>query len=127
MHEALTCNTLLTMVHFRKATAQDVSAICALINRMGIIPYSLDWRRFLVAVDEQGRLIAIGQIKPHGNGSRELTSIAVQPEWQSNRIGRAMVERLLAETDLSRCPAPGQHALYGTTGVTFPSFPQPDR
>jgi N-acetylglutamate synthase-like GNAT family acetyltransferase len=88
------------MYTLRPAAARDARAIRALIYRVGINPMSLDWRRFLIAVDEQGRLLGTGQIKPHGDGTRELASIAVQPEYQKQGIGRAIVERLLAENPL---------------------------
>ena len=60
----------------------------------------LDWQRFLVAVDEQGRLVGCGQVKPHGDGTREMASIAVQPEWQGRGVGRMVIERILAEHPL---------------------------
>ncbi len=88
------------MHRLRKATDKDASSIRTLIYRVGINPFSLDWRRFLVAVDEEDRLIGSGQIKPHGDGTRELASIAVQPEWQGHGIGREIIERLLAENPL---------------------------
>lgn len=84
----------------RRATAEDAREIRRLIWRVGINPLSLNWQRFLVAVDEAGRVIGTGQIKPHGDGTRELASIAVQPEWQGKGIGRAIIERLLAENAL---------------------------
>ncbi len=85
------------METIRKATAADAQAIRQLIWRVRINPMSLDWRRFLVAVDETGRVIGTGQVKPHGDGTRELASIAVQPERQGQGIGKAIIERLLAE------------------------------
>jgi N-acetylglutamate synthase-like GNAT family acetyltransferase len=84
----------------RPAQHSDARAIRALIFRVGINPMGLDWHRFLIVVDEHGRLIGTGQIKPHGDGTRELASIAVQPEYQNQGIGRAIVERLLAENPL---------------------------
>jgi predicted N-acetyltransferase YhbS len=71
-----------------------------LIYRVGINPLGLDWRRFLIAVDEEGHVIGSGQIKPHGDGTRELASVAVQPEWQGQGIGREIIERLLAVNPL---------------------------
>jgi predicted N-acetyltransferase YhbS len=71
-----------------------------LIWRVGINPFGLNWRRFLVAVDGEDRVIGSGQIKPHGDGPRELASIAVQPEWQGQGIGREIIERLLSENPL---------------------------
>ena len=57
----------------------------------------LDWRHFLVAVDEQDRVIATGQIKPHGDGTRELASIATEPAWRGQGIASAIIQRLLSE------------------------------
>ena len=58
---------------------------------------ALDWPRFLLAVSETGEVIGCGQVKPHGDGTRELASIAVIPAWQGNGVARAVIERLLAE------------------------------
>ncbi len=93
----------------REATQADAKAIRELIHRVGINPLSLDWQRFLVAVDENDRVIGTGQIKPHGDGSRELASIAVQPERQGQGIGKAIIARLLVENALPlylTCRAP---------------------
>jgi N-acetylglutamate synthase-like GNAT family acetyltransferase len=84
----------------RKATAQDARAIRGLIWRVRINPMDLDWRRFLVAVNEKDQVIGTGQIKPHGDGTREMASIAVQPERQGQGIGQAIIARLLAENEL---------------------------
>ena len=88
-----------TPVNFilRKATRSDAPAIRALIRAVQINPSGLDWRRFLVAVDGDGRMIGCAQIKPHGDGSRELASLAVQPDWRGRGVARALVERLLEE------------------------------
>lgn len=61
---------------------------------------NLDWRHFLVAEDETGSIIGVGQIKPHGDGSRELASIAVKPEYRGMGIGGAIIRQLLAENAL---------------------------
>ena len=58
-------------------------------------PLNLDWQRFLVA-EESGGLIAVGQVKPHRDGSRELASIAVVPEWLGVGVGAAIVRGLVA-------------------------------
>ena len=71
----------------RRATRQDANAIHALIRQVRINPMALDWRRFLVVVDEQHRVIGCGQVKPHADGTRELASLAVVPEWQRQGIG----------------------------------------
>jgi N-acetylglutamate synthase-like GNAT family acetyltransferase len=84
------------MFTLRSARQEDSPAIRTLIRRAGINPLDLDWRRFVVAETADGRLIGCGQIKPHRDGSCELASIAVEPEWQGQGLGRAIVERLLA-------------------------------
>jgi N-acetylglutamate synthase-like GNAT family acetyltransferase len=83
------------MPHLRQATQQNFPAIRKLIWKVGINPMGLDWRRFLVAVGQQGQLIGCGQIKPHKDGSRELASIAVEEAWRRRGVARLIIERLL--------------------------------
>jgi N-acetylglutamate synthase-like GNAT family acetyltransferase len=82
-------------MYIRPATATDQPAIRAIIRITGINPMRLDWPRFLVA-EQDGQVIGVGQVKPHGDGSRELASIAVRPEYQGMGIGTAIVQALLA-------------------------------
>lgn len=82
-------------IALRPATQSDFPAIRALIWRVGNNPLALDWRRFVVAVDAQGRLAGCGQVKPHRGGLRELASISVRPDLQGQGIGSAVVRHLL--------------------------------
>jgi amino-acid N-acetyltransferase len=66
---------------------------------MRINPSGLDWRRFVLAVDESGGMIGCGQVKPHGDGTRELASIAVVPEWRGRGVARAIIEYWLARAE----------------------------
>lgn len=79
----------------RRATAADQAQITALIRAARLNPLSLDWRRFVVA-DEGGRVVGAGQVKPHGDGAREVASIAVAPDRQGAGIGSAIVAALIA-------------------------------
>ena len=79
----------------RPATAADQQTIRRMIREAGINPMSLHWPNFLVA-EEDGRTIGIGQVKRHGDGSRELASMAVVPERQGEGIGSAVIRELLA-------------------------------
>ncbi len=88
------------MIEYRKATRQDARAIHRLIRQVGINPLGLDWRRFLLAIDEQGQVIGCGQVKPHGADLRELASIAVSPQHQGQGIGSQIIQKLLTETPL---------------------------
>ena len=80
----------------RAATQADASHIRALIRLVRINPMSLDWTRFLVASSADGRLAACAQIKPHADGTCELASLAVHPDFRGRGLARALVERLLA-------------------------------
>jgi amino-acid N-acetyltransferase len=82
-------------IFIRSASAGDQSTITAIVCAARINPCDLDWRRFLVA-EEQGRVVGVGQVKRHGDGSRELASLAVVPERQAQGIGGALVHALLA-------------------------------
>jgi N-acetylglutamate synthase-like GNAT family acetyltransferase len=82
-------------VIIRPATALDQAAIEMIVRAARIIPTGLDWPRFLVA-EESGGLIGVGQVKPHRDGSREVASIAVVPEWQGRGVGAAIVRGLIA-------------------------------
>jgi N-acetylglutamate synthase-like GNAT family acetyltransferase len=73
----------------------DASQIHDLIHLVGINPTGLAWKRFVVAVDPDDRVIACGQLKPHGQNILELASLAVQPEFQGRGLGRAIIEYLL--------------------------------
>jgi N-acetylglutamate synthase-like GNAT family acetyltransferase len=82
-------------IPIRPATAADRSAIRAIVHAARLIPRDLDWRRFLVA-EVDGQIVGVGQVKPHGDGSRELASLAVIPERQAQGIGGALIGALLA-------------------------------
>lgn len=85
-----------TGITLRAAEAADAGAIRGLIFQVKINPTGLDWRRFVLAVTTQGKMIACGQVKPHGDGTRELASIAVAPAWRGQGVARAIIEALLA-------------------------------
>lgn len=82
-------------MNIRPATQLDQPTITRIIHDAGINPMSLDWRRFLVAEDG-GAIIGIGQVKPHGDGSRELASIAVISSRRGQGIARAIIDELLS-------------------------------
>lgn len=112
---------------FRPATAADQPIIRRMIYRAGINPLGLDWRRFVVA-EEDGRIVAIGQIKPHADGSRELASLAVTPSRQGQGIGSALVRKLLASSSAPlylTCRAGLQtyYARFGFRAITPDEMP----
>jgi len=78
----------------RKAQAADQKVIRKIVRRARINPFGIYWSNFLVA-EVDGHIAGIGQIKIHGDGSRELASIAVRPEFQRQGIATAIIESLL--------------------------------
>jgi N-acetylglutamate synthase-like GNAT family acetyltransferase len=66
-----------------------------LVLRSGINPTGLNWERFVIALTPGGEFIACGQIKPHADGTLELASIAVVPDWRGRGVARAIIETLL--------------------------------
>jgi N-acetylglutamate synthase-like GNAT family acetyltransferase len=77
------------------AFQKDFPAIRALIHAVQINPIGLDWRRFQVAMSNNGELLGCGQIKLHSDGSKELASIAVQESERGKGIARAIISTLL--------------------------------
>jgi N-acetylglutamate synthase-like GNAT family acetyltransferase len=79
----------------RSAVRADRSSITSIVRAAGINPFGLHWPRFLVA-EEDGRVIGVAQVKPHGDGSRELASLAAIPERRGQGVGSALVGAILA-------------------------------
>lgn len=84
------------MITLRQAAQQDSGKIQRIVRQARINPTGLDWRRFVVAVNESGDIIGCVQIKPHHDGTRELASLAVIPAWQGQGVARALIEHMLA-------------------------------
>ncbi len=82
-------------MQIRPAVANDQAVIRQIIRDAHINPMGLDWRRFVVAV-EGDDVIGTGQIKQHGDASRELASIAVVPAHRQQGVASAIIHHLLA-------------------------------
>jgi N-acetylglutamate synthase-like GNAT family acetyltransferase len=81
----------------RPATQADAGVIRQIIHEVGINSMALDWERFILATDAEGRVIGCGQVKVHGDGSHELASIAVLTEWRGKGVARRIIEHLLEQ------------------------------
>lgn len=88
----------MTTFTLRPARESESRVIKDLIHLVGINPMGLDWKRFIVAVNDQDQVLGIGQLKPHGADVLELASIAVYPEYRSQGIARAIIEYLLKDS-----------------------------
>ncbi len=85
----------MTNYKIRPALESESAQIKALINLVGINPTGLDWKRFVVAVNDEGQVISCGQLKPHGADILELASIGTLPKYRGQGIARAVIEELL--------------------------------
>ena len=114
-------------IRYRRATAKDGGAIRALILSVGINPRGLDWRRFIVAVDERHRVVGCGQVKPHADGSRELASIAVRQKVRKRGVASELVRRLMDENGpplwlMCRSALIGFYQRFGFVAVDDPAL-----
>lgn len=82
----------------RPALESESAQIKELINLVGINPSGLDWKRFVVIVNDDGMLISCGQLKPHSEGILELASIATHPDYREQGLARAIIEDLLQKS-----------------------------
>ena len=78
----------------RPATEKDQPAIRHVIAEVHLPRMNLQWPNFVV-VEEDREIVGMGQVKSHGDGSRELASIAVVPKRQGDGVGSAVIKTLL--------------------------------
>jgi len=89
----------------------------------------LDWKRFIVAVNERDEMIGCGQLKPHGADILELASIAVSPEHQGRGVARAIIEHLLKESPrplylMCESSLAALYEKFGFRGIAYEEMPR---
>lgn len=104
----------LATLNVRPAQAADQTTIKSIVRAARITPFRLDWPRFLIAelaadsfAQPSGAghhspassqiIIGVGQVKPHRDGSRELASIAVVPEYRRKGVASAIIRTLIEQ------------------------------
>lgn len=104
----------------RPALATDLPAIEDLLTRSSL---PVDGVKKLlpsfVVGESEGRIVAVAGVEPCGDYGL-LRSAAVEPEWRSKGVGRAMVKWLISDAE-----SKGVSALYlltTTASKYFPSF-----
>src|SRR5215218_9459621 len=85
-------------ITLRPATAADQAAIDALIKGLHLFGLNIKWPHFVVAVDDEThQVVAMGQIKQHGDRSYELASIGTAPEYRGRGLARQIIDRLISQ------------------------------
>jgi N-acetylglutamate synthase-like GNAT family acetyltransferase len=82
-------------ITIRSASAQDQETIVSLIRQAKLNPRNLHWQNFLIA-EEQDRIVGIRQVKIYGDGTREVASGFVRPEYRRQGISARLMNELLA-------------------------------
>src|SRR6478752_105558 len=111
-------NTSTSGITLRRASARDLSGVEDLLAKTKLPRGGVDALidSFIVAEDD-GRLIGVAGVERHGAYGL-LRSVAVDPEAQGRGLGRALVERLIAESNEN-----GIAELYLLTTTAEKYFP----
>ncbi len=124
-------------VQIRPAQAQDQATIKQMVHDAHLNPLDLDWQHFLVAEENNDppagliarrRIVGIGQVKSHDDGSRELASLVVAPERRNQGVGGVLVRVLLARESsavylMCRAQLEGYYARFGFSRLVPDQMP----
>jgi N-acetylglutamate synthase-like GNAT family acetyltransferase len=79
----------------RPARQEDQETIGSYVRQAKINPRNLHWQNFLVA-EEDHKIVGIRQVKTHAQGTREVASGFVLPEYRRQGISARLMNELLA-------------------------------
>lgn len=82
-------------IKIRPARQEDQETIVSFINKAKLNPRNLNWQNFLVAEDN-GKAVGIRQVKVYEDGTREVASGFVLPEYRRQGISAQLMKGLLA-------------------------------
>jgi N-acetylglutamate synthase-like GNAT family acetyltransferase len=113
----------------RPAHETESAQIKELIHLVGINPMDLDWKRFIVAVNDQDEMLGCVQLKPHGKDILELASLAVYPERQGKGVGSALIEHLLKDSPrplylMCEASVGPLYEQFGFRGIPYEEMPR---
>ena len=119
----------MTNFSLRPARETEAAQIKDLIHLVGINPMDLDWRRFVVAVNDRDEMIGCGQLKPHGKEILELASLAVYPEYRGKGVARALIEYLLKNSPrplylMCESSVGSLYEKFGFRGISYEEMPR---
>ena len=79
----------------RPARQEDQDTIVSFIRQAKLNPRNLKWKNFLVA-EENGQVVGVRQVKVYEQGTREIASGFVLPEYRRRGISAQLMKALLA-------------------------------
>ena len=79
----------------RAATQADQSTIVSMIREAKTNPRNLHWEHFHIA-EEDGKIVGIRQVKVHKEGTKEVASGFVLPEYRRRRISAELMNEILS-------------------------------
>jgi amino-acid N-acetyltransferase len=79
----------------RPARQEDQETIVSFIRQAKLNPRNLKWQNFLVA-EQDGKVVGIRQVKVYEDGTREIASGFVLPEYRRQGISAQLMKALLA-------------------------------
>lgn len=112
----------------RSAKPEDEQVIKMLVRTEKLNPLGLNWERFVVAVDADGRILGCVQLKPHNDGSVELASLVTLPEMRGRGVASALIEYIIHtnKTDIYLMCRSGLGEFYNKFGfraIDLPDLP----
>ncbi len=93
-HNSLTGRCFIAIT-IRRARQEDQQTIVSLIRQAKLNPRNLRWENFLIA-EEIGKVVGLRQVKTHSQGTREVASGFVLPEYRRRSISAQIMKELLA-------------------------------
>ncbi|GAB4483443.1 MAG: hypothetical protein OHK0031_06750 [Anaerolineales bacterium] len=100
----------------RPAQETDSRVIRQLIRAERLNPTGLDWRRFIIA-EADGQFAGCAQLKPHGDGSLELASLAVEERFRGQGLACLLIGHLLQNS-----PRPLYLTCRAGLGIFYQKF-----
>jgi N-acetylglutamate synthase-like GNAT family acetyltransferase len=82
-------------INIRPAQQEDQETIVSFVRQAKINPRNLHWQNFLIAEDNE-KAVGIRQVKIHRQGTREVASGFVLPEYRRQGISAQLMNELLA-------------------------------
>ena len=82
-------------ISIRHAVEADQPTIVSFVRQAKINPRNLHWQNFLVA-EEENKIVGVRQVKVHAQGTCEVASGFVLPEYRRQGISALLMNELLA-------------------------------